>query len=70
MALNLFTKTYLASINSSQSQKRTNGTDQDSASFLICEQDDARVDQFISDLGEKGGDAMVGMVRRVRNGKE
>ncbi|WVQ62314.1 uncharacterized protein L199_000453 [Kwoniella botswanensis] len=61
MALNLFTKTYLASQNSSSSS---------APGYMICEQDDVRVSSFLSKLRERGGGELAGKVERVENGRE
>ncbi|WRT64032.1 uncharacterized protein IL334_000959 [Kwoniella shivajii] len=62
MALNLFTKTYLAHQNA--------GSSVDDRRYVICEFDENRVSSFLSELKEKGGSELVGKVERVENGKE
>jgi len=61
MALNLFTKTYLAH---SQSASKEN------PEFLICENDDRRAQAFIEDLKQKGGSELANRVNRVGSGRE
>lgn len=59
MAINLFTKTYIANQDTS-----------DRPSFLVCEQDDARAEAFLRELRERGGAELAGRVNRVESGKE
>lgn len=59
MAINLFTKTYLAE---NIAQQRP--------SFLICEQDDSRAEAFMRDLREKSGAELARVVQRVGSGRE
>ncbi|WVW82172.1 hypothetical protein I302_104178 [Kwoniella bestiolae CBS 10118] len=61
MALNLFTKTYLAQNHASSSE---------TPRYVICEQDENRVSSFLSDLRDKGGSELAGKVERVENGKQ
>jgi len=60
MALNLFSKTFLAH----QAGKG------DAPSFLICENDDRRAQAFIEDLRQKGGSELASRVNRVGSGRE
>ncbi len=59
MAINLFTKTYLAGHGSSEPPN-----------FLVCEQDDRRAEAFLRELREKGGSELSGLVNRVGSGRE
>jgi hypothetical protein len=62
MALNLFTKTFLAHQQSSSSD--------DIPGFLICENDDRRALAFLEDLRQKGGSELANCVQRVGSGRE
>ncbi|WWC58516.1 uncharacterized protein I303_101059 [Kwoniella dejecticola CBS 10117] len=64
MALNLFTKTYLAH------QSQSGNTRIQSPKYTICEQDEGRVSSFLSELREKGGSELASSVERVGNGRE
>jgi 3-hydroxyisobutyrate dehydrogenase len=61
MAMNLFTKTYLA-------QSHTSGNDL--PEFLICEQSEKNAEAFLSEIRQKGGNELARRVRRVGSGKE
>ncbi|WWC86128.1 uncharacterized protein L201_000999 [Kwoniella dendrophila CBS 6074] len=63
MALNLFTKTYLAQANSSGPSSLS------TPRYAICEQDENRVSSFLSELRDRGGSELASMVERVENGK-
>jgi 3-hydroxyisobutyrate dehydrogenase len=63
MALNLFTKTYLAH------QAAGSSTD-DAPRFLICEADSGRADAFVAELKDRGGSELASRVDRVGSGKE
>lgn len=63
MALNLFTKTFLAS-------QKTSIEGHGLPSFLICENDDRRADAFLDDLRQKGGAELASRVGRVGSGRE
>lgn len=62
MALNLFTKTFLAHQQSSSNDE--------APSFLICENDDRRALAFVEDLRQKGGSELANTVERVGSGRE
>jgi 3-hydroxyisobutyrate dehydrogenase len=62
MALNLFTQTFLA--HQAASSKG------EAPSFLICEQDDTRADNFIAALRERAGSEASDKIHRVGSGKE
>jgi 3-hydroxyisobutyrate dehydrogenase len=64
MAFNLFTKTFLAHETSSTSLQR------EMPSFLICEADKRRADEFVRDLREKGGIELASRVQSVGSGRE
>ncbi|ORX34190.1 NAD-binding of NADP-dependent 3-hydroxyisobutyrate dehydrogenase-domain-containing protein [Kockovaella imperatae] len=64
MAINLFTKTHAAH------QSSSSGTPSAAPSFVICEQDDARADKFVTDLRNKGGAELAQRVQRAGSGKE
>ncbi|RXK42453.1 hypothetical protein M231_00007 [Tremella mesenterica] len=61
MALNLFSKTYLAH------SKQPSGTD--IPSFVICEQDEGRAQTFVAALKDRGGTELAARVERVENGR-
>lgn len=61
MALNLFSKTFLA-------HQATSGAD--GPFFLICENDDRRAQAFMEDLRQKGGSELASRVNRVGSGRE
>lgn len=63
MALNLFTKTWLA-------HQQTTQASQEAPSFLICENDERRADAFMEDLRQRGGSELANRVNRVGNGRE
>ncbi|WVR05831.1 hypothetical protein IAU60_002857 [Kwoniella sp. DSM 27419] len=63
MALNLFTKTYLA-----HQQGSSSGQSQPPR-FLICEQDDLRVTSFVDELRHRGGAELASRVERSDHGK-
>lgn len=63
MALNLFSKTWLAH------QQASSGKG-DLPSFLICENDERRADAFMEDLRQKGGSELASRINRVGNGRE
>lgn len=63
MALNLFTKTWIAHQQASAKQ-------QDGPSFLICENDERRAEAFMEDLRQKGGNELASRVNRVGSGRE
>ncbi|KAK8865764.1 hypothetical protein IAR55_000911 [Kwoniella newhampshirensis] len=65
MALNLFTKTYLAH----QRGERA-GHGRETPTFLVCEEDNSRTESFLYDLREKGGAELAGRVERVASGRE
>lgn len=62
MALNLFTKTYLA--------YHQNTALPDPPEFLICESDSSRTDSFLEQLKQKGGSDLRRRINVVGNGKE
>ncbi|WVQ85301.1 hypothetical protein IAT38_007466 [Cryptococcus sp. DSM 104549] len=62
MALNLFTKTFIA--------HQQPGSSSELPSFLFCEQDDSRADSFLQDLKERGGSELATRVARVGHGRE
>ncbi len=59
MAINLIGKTFLAEERASERP-----------SFVICEQDDARVEAFMRDLRAKVGAELARSVKRVGSGRE
>lgn len=63
MALNLFTKTWLA-------HQQTNQGSREIPSFLICENDERRAEAFMEDLRQKGGSELASRVNRAGNGRE
>ncbi|OCF42444.1 hypothetical protein I317_03689 [Kwoniella heveanensis CBS 569] len=76
MALNLFTKTYLAHQQSSASDHQSGGAATGARvgvgepSYVICEQDEGRVDSFLTDLRNQGGSELASKVERLSSGKE
>ncbi|WVF70809.1 hypothetical protein IAT40_005603 [Kwoniella sp. CBS 6097] len=66
MALNLFTKTYL-SYQQTSSTKQKSGTE---PRYVICEQDESRVDSFLQDLRNRGGSELANRVERASSGKD
>lgn len=62
MALNLFTKTYVAHANQSGSAELPE--------FLICEQSEKNAEAFLSEIKQKGGEELARRVKRVGSGKE
>ncbi|WVN85462.1 uncharacterized protein L203_100608 [Cryptococcus depauperatus CBS 7841] len=62
MALNLFTKTYIA-----HQQGASSGN---SIRFFICEQDDSKADAFVRELKARGGMDLADRVMRVGSGRE
>ena len=64
MALNLFTKTYLAH------QQTASESSSPAPSFVICEQDAIRAERFMDDIRNKGGAELRQRVQRVGTGKE
>jgi 3-hydroxyisobutyrate dehydrogenase len=63
MAINLFSKTFLAS-------QKTSVDGQGLPSFLICENDDRRAEAFLDDLRQKGGSELASRVERAGSGRE
>lgn len=63
MAMNLFTKTYLAAQSASSSSSEP-------PEFLICEQSEKNADAFLNEIRQKGGEELARRVRRVGSGKE
>ncbi|OCF33248.1 hypothetical protein I316_04989 [Kwoniella heveanensis BCC8398] len=76
MALNLFTKTYLAHQQSSASDHQSGGAATGARvgvgepRYVICEQDEGRVDSFLTDLRNQGGSELASKVERLSSGKE
>lgn len=62
MALNLFSKTFLA--HQAASNKG------EAPSYLICEQDDTRADNFIAALRNRAGSEVSDKIHRVGSGRE
>lgn len=62
MALNLFTKTFIAHHQSTSLP--------DPPEFLICESDDKRASSFLEAVKQKGGHDLHKRITRVGNGKE
>lgn len=62
MAMNLFTKTYLAHASGSG-----NG---ELPEFFICEQSEKNAEAFLAEIRQKGGEELARRVRRVGSGKE
>lgn len=63
MALNLFSKTWLA-------HQQASPSSQDVPSFLICEHDERRAEAFMEDLRQTAGSELADRVGRVGNGRE
>lgn len=63
MAMNLFTKTYLAHTSDPSSSGPL-------PEFFVCEQNDRNAEAFLSDVRQKGGAELARRVRRAGTAKE
>ncbi len=65
MALNLFTKTYLA-----YAQSDSSATSGEAPDLFICEQSDKSAEAFLGEIRQKGGEELARRVKRVGSGRE